>query len=219
MSVLESQFFCSWSGGKDSCLSLYRAIKDGGKPSALFTMMMDHGIKTASHHVPLSVMKEQARSLGIPLVTRASTPKSYETIFTSAIELFRTESIQAGVFGDIDIRERFEWVERVCAKANITPYQPLKKMNRYDILMEFINSGFRAIIISVKEGELGNEYLGRILDLELVKEIESIGIDPSGEEGEFHTFVIDGPIFEFPVDYKPVDQIYSNGYWFQYISL
>ena len=96
-------FFCSWSGGKDSCLALYHAIQHGGKPQCLLTMMAEDGTQSRSHRLRKAPLEEQARSLGIPIVFRSVSWENYEAVFVSALREFRESGIETGVFGDIDI--------------------------------------------------------------------------------------------------------------------
>ena len=91
---------------------------------------------------------------------------------------------------------------------------PLWKCARHQLLQEFISSGFRATIVSVKDGFLDRSFLGKMLDNALIEEMEEIGIDASGEEGEYHTFVSDGPLFSARVEYSAKDVRFSDGYWF-----
>lgn len=219
MSIKELPFFCSWSGGKDSSLALYYAIQDGGKPRALFTTLVEEGDKTRSHGLPLELLHAQSAALGIPLVARATTWESYTDVFVSAVKQFKEEGIKAGVFGDIDLEEHREWVEKTCDSAGVLPFLPLWKKPRRQLLRELLEVGFKATIIAVKDGVLDRSFLGRTLDAELIGSIERLGVDPMGEEGEFHTVVTDGPIFSFPISLEMGDQIFHDGYWFQQVRM
>ncbi|MBM4272812.1 MAG: diphthine--ammonia ligase [Deltaproteobacteria bacterium] len=211
-------FICSWSGGKDSCLALYHGIRAGGIPRFLLTMLREDGLRSMSHSIPASLFWSQAEALGISLVTRSASWANYETTFLSALHDFHTQGIRSAAFGDIDLDEHREWCERVCAAAHIEAYHPLWRKARRDILDEFIGLGFRAVIISIKDGVLDREFLGRTLDPEVIKEIEAHGADASGERGEYHTMVIDGPLFSSPVHFQMNNQIFHDGYWLQDIS-
>jgi uncharacterized protein (TIGR00290 family) len=218
MSINQRSFFSSWSGGKDSCLAYYRAIKEGGLPHCLFTIM-ENSNRSKSHYLPVDLLKKQASSIGIPLVSRSASWEDYEAVFISVLQEFKSQGIEAGVFGDIDLEGHKEWVEKVCAKTNFKAYEPLWKSSRKDLLREFIDDGFQAIIVAVKDGILEKDILGRTLDWELIKTFEACGIDLSGEKGEYHTVVIDGPIFSSIIKIELKDQVYQEGYWFQEISV
>jgi len=214
ISIKNSPFFCSWSGGKDSCLALYRAIQQGGQPRALLTMLIENGERSRSHGIPIDLLKKQALALGIPLVTRATSWDNYESTFISAITELKKEGVEAGVFGDIDIDAHREWSRQVCSVATIKSYHPLWQESRYTLLHELIEAGFKAIIIVVKNGILDKQFLGKIIHSDTLREIEKIGIDVSGERGEYHTVVTDGPIFS--IHLKPIfkEPILRDGCWF-----
>jgi diphthine-ammonia ligase len=209
-----SSFFCSWSGGKDSCLALYHTVKAGGRPEAILTMMMEDGERSRSHGLPVSLIRQQAESLGIPLVMRSTSWEDYESNFVSALYEFEKRGLHFGVFGDIDLDGHRQWCERVCSKANMKSYHPLWKRDRTDLLHEFIDLKFKAMVIAVKQDVLDKGFLGRTLDHKLILKIAKAGSDPSGEAGEYHTFVTDGPLFSFPIDFKTKDQVLHDGYWF-----
>ncbi len=211
-------FFCSWSGGKDSCLALYRAIQGKGIPEALFTMLTEDGERSGSHGLPVDLIKAQSEALGIPLVVCESSWADYEDNFLSVIRRFKEGGIECGVFGDIDLDAHLEWVERVCSSEAIRPYEPLWKEERQDILEEFLDLGFKATVIVTKEGTLDNSFLGRTLDLKVIADMVEAGIDASGEEGEYHTVVTDGPIFSFPICLEKKEKVFRDGYWFLDVS-
>jgi len=211
-------FFCSWSGGKDSCLALYLAIKNGGIPKALLTMLREDGKKSSSHGLPVSVLQQQARSLGIPLFVCGSSWDDYEQNFTEKISGFRNEGIEYGVFGDIDLEPHLEWVERVCSSVDIKAYEPLWKKPRRELLDTFFQLGFTATVVTIKQEALDSSFLGRTLNEDVVTEMENAGIDASGEEGEYHTMVTDGPIFNHVVEIKKGEHLSRDGYCFLDIS-
>ncbi|MBN1831930.1 MAG: diphthine--ammonia ligase [Deltaproteobacteria bacterium] len=214
-----SLFFSSWSGGKDSCLALYHAIQHDGIPKALLTLMTEGKERSRSHGLPIAVFKSQASSLGIPLVPRSSSWADYEHTFISAAHEFRKEGVEYGVFGDIDVEPHLEWVKRVCASASIQAYEPLWKRDRSELLDEFFSLGFKAMIIAVKQETLDNDFLGRILDRQVINEMKKVGIDASGENGEYHTVVIDGPIFAYPLQLEKGRRVIMDGYGFLDVSV
>jgi len=217
--VKDRDLFCSWSGGKDSCLALYRAIKEGGRPKALLTMFREGGERSRSHGLTTKLIEKQASSLNIPLITRPATWENYEQTFINALHGFKDDGINVGVFGDIDLDPHLEWVEKVCAKAGIEAYEPLWKCKRGDLLDELFAAGFKATIVSIKESLLDKKFLGMTLSPELIKEFAEIGIDPSGEEGEYHTVVTAGPIFSTPIELDPKEQVSVQGYRFLDVSV
>ncbi len=214
----DCSFFCSWSGGKDSCLALYRAIQEGGRPRALLTMLREDGKRSRSHGLSSTLIQKQASCLGIALVTRATSWDNYEATFLSILHDFKKEGIEVGIFGDIDLEEHREWVERVCSSATIYPYEPLWKKARRDLLKELFEAGFKATIVAVKENVLDKQFLGKILNVDLMEKFEGMGIDASGEGGEYHTVVTDGPIFSTSLQLDLKEQSLKDGYWFLDVS-
>ncbi len=218
-SINGQAFFCSWSGGKDSCLALYHAVQAGGRPECLFTMMAEDDLKSRSHGLPKSLIEAQAVRLNVQASFRSASWEGYEKVFLTVLREFRENRIQSGVFGDIDIESHREWVGRVCAASGITPFHPLWKRNRRELLYEFVDLGFKATIVVVKEDKLGSEFLGRCLDRETIAELERSGIDASGESGEYHTVVTAGPLFSSEIGFKANRRYRHDGYWFLDVDL
>lgn len=194
-----TRFFSSWSGGKDSCLALHRAVKAGAKPACLLTIIGEDGIRSRSHGLRRDVLEAQASAMGIPLLIRCATWAEYESVFVDALHGIRKEGVMAGVFGDIDFPPHLEWEEKVCAKANMTPYLPLWGCARETLLDEFLTLGYKAVIVTVNEKKLDRKFLGRMIDREIINEFRKTGIDPCGENGEYHTLVVDGLVFSKPL--------------------
>lgn len=210
----EQHLFSSWSGGKDSCLALYRAVRAGGRPKALLTMLTEDGRRSRGHGLPVSVLERQASALGLELVTRPASWEGYEDAFRDALRELKGRGIGRGVFGDIDLEEHCEWVERVCGSEGVHAHLPLWKEDREALLEEFISVGFKAMIVSVRQGWLDRSYLGRALTRDLVEELEMKGVDVSGEAGEYHTMVTDGPLFSRPLSIIVAGCEFHDGYWF-----
>ena len=212
-------FFCSWSGGKDSCLALYHAIQRGGIPKYLFTMMTEDHHTSRSHSLPRSLLEQQAQQLGIPIVFRSATWDEYEATFLAALHEFKAEGVEAGVFGDIDVESNRDWCLRVCNSTGILLVHPLWKRPRHELLEEFIDLQFKARVVVTKADKLGSEWLGRSIDRDTLVELEKVGIDASGELGEYHTVVTDGPIFKSCITLKNEETHLHDGYWFMKVSV
>ncbi|MEW6417351.1 MAG: diphthine--ammonia ligase [Nitrospirota bacterium] len=194
--------FVSWSGGKETSLSCYKVMQNQDvKIAYLLNMISEDGKYSRSHGIGSDLLRAQAEAIGIPIVQRRTTWETYEEEFKKAVSDFKKEDVQVGVFGDIDLREHRDWVERVCKDMGIEAILPLWKEEREKLLEEFIDLGFKAIIVATQAELLNREWLGRRVDKKFVKEIKAIGnIDLCGEKGEYHTFVYDGPIFKNPVN-------------------
>jgi uncharacterized protein (TIGR00290 family) len=195
-----TRVFVSWSGGKDSCLAGYRAIASGLDVRYLANTVSEDGQRSCSHGVSADVIRRQAEAMGIPIVQRRTTGETYEAEFIEMLRAFRQEGIEGGVFGDIDFNPHREWIERVCREAYITPNLPLWLESQSKLIREFIDSGFEAIVVAAKADFFDAEVLGRKVDGDFVKSLEDMvstkGITLCGEAGEYHTLVIDGPIFK-----------------------
>lgn len=211
---ISGPFFCSWSGGKDSCLALYRVLQQGDRAAALLTMLTEDGIRSRSHGLSLDLLQAQARSLDIPLITRPASWDRYEEAFVAALKGFSAQGIDHGVFGDIDLEHHLQWVENVCGRAGIQPHEPLWQQARRDLLQEFIGLGFTATVVAIRQESLDSSFLGRTLDLATVADMEAAGIDASGEKGEYHTVVTSGPIFAAPIELEFRGEHAHDGYLF-----
>lgn len=212
-------FFCSWSGGKDSCLALHHAIRAGGQPHSLLTILSEDGVTSRSHALPKPLLEEQARLLRLRSAFRKATWQQYEEEFIAALYEYRKAGIEVGVFGDIDVESHREWVRRVCDIAGIMPVHPLWQRNRRELLEEFIGLGFKAQVVVVNEQKLDRSFLGRAITPRTITEMEEAGIDPSGELGEYHTVVTDGPFFSSGIEIKTAGQEHNEGYWFLKVGL
>ena len=190
--------FTSWSGGKDCCLALHRAKASGLDIRYLANMVTGDGQRSCSHGISAAVIKKQAEALGISIMQQTTTSDNYEAVFVKTLKEFKQQGIDVGVFGDIDFSPHREWIEKVCAAAGITPRLPLWQEDQAKLMEEFIDAGFKAVVVAVKAELLGKEALGRIVDREFLSYIAGLnkGITPCGEAGEFHTLVVDGPLFQ-----------------------
>jgi diphthine-ammonia ligase len=190
--------FVSWSGGKDGCLALYRAKSSGMDVHSLANIVSEDGQRSRSHGIRAAVIKRQAEALGIPIVQQRTADADYEAMFVTMLQKFKEEGIEGGVFGDIDFMPHREWVENVCRQAGVAAYLPLWNENQSKLMEEFIDAGFKAVMVTVKAELIGKDALGRVVDREFMAYLA--GLDRSitlcGEAGEYHTLVVDGPIFK-----------------------
>ena len=207
-------FFGSWSGGKDSCLALHRMITAGNRCKMLFTMINESETHSRSHNITMETLKMQAGALGLNILTGSATWDGYEKEFIRMITGLHNEGIRHGVFGDIDLQPHREWVERVCATAGIIPHEPLWQEKRSELVREFIDAGFRAKIVVVNTKQMPERFLGREIDMELVGELEQLGIDACGENGEYHSFVYHGPLFNRSLIFTEHSRSENEGYAF-----
>nr|WP_317333647.1 diphthine--ammonia ligase [uncultured Romboutsia sp.] len=211
------KFVASFSGGKDSTLALYKAMQQG-TALGIIAMMEEDGKRSRAHSLFPSILKAQAKSIGIPIFMEATNWDNYEKVFVEKLKEMKNLGAEVLVTGDVDIPENECWHERVTSSIGLELGVPLWKMNHKEVVEEFINLGFVTKIITVNLNKgMKKEDLGRILTLDYIKEMEDRGIDPCGESGEFHTVVIDGPIFREKLKVKDGD-ISSDGDY-MYLSL
>jgi uncharacterized protein (TIGR00290 family) len=212
-------FVASWSGGKDSAMAFYRALQSGMTPKRVLTMFQEDGEISKSHALPFEVIQAQADRLGVSLIIRGAGWDDYESKFIDAMDECRADGITHGVFGDIDLEGHLEWVQKTCAKSGIVPIHPLWQEPRRSILEDLLAVGFEAVIVVVNTNMMPAEYVGRTFTRKLMDELEGLGIDSCGENGEFHTVVIDGPIFSsrVPVIFGEVRE--NEGYVFLSVTL
>jgi diphthine-ammonia ligase len=219
-------FIASWSGGKDSTAALYRALSAGIEVSYLLNVISEDGRRSMSHGLDPGLIAAQAEAIGIPIVQVKASWDSYEADFKKTIRELKpstsTGSGQAGiegmVFGDIDLQEHRDWVERVCKELGIQPILPLWGLGRERILNDFINEGFEAIIVTVKADILGDEWLGRRVNIQFLEDLSTIkdemGLDLCGENGEYHTFVTNGPLFKQRIEILSSQKVLRDKYGF-----
>ncbi|HEY2413775.1 MAG TPA: diphthine--ammonia ligase [Pirellulaceae bacterium] len=224
---------CSWSGGKDSCLALYKSLAAGGsgtdakhwslrsipRLNSLVTMFTEDGERSRSHGLPKQVLEAQAAAIGVPLLTAAASWDQYETAFIELLGQAKSRGADAAVFGDIDIPRHREWEENVCRSAGLNAELPLWQCDRMQLLEEFWAAGFEARIVVAREGVVDQRFLGRLLDRATAEELAATGVDACGENGEFHTVVTGGPLFREPIELELRGQVLRSGCWFQDVAV
>jgi len=212
------QVFTSWSGGKDSCFACYQATDNGHQVRYLLNMITEDGQRSWTHGLSAELLQMQAQAMGIPLVQKRTTMADYEVDFKKTLLTLKQKGISGGVFGDIDIEEHRQWVERVCREVAVMPCLPLWGQSQDAILRGFISSGFEAIVVAAKADLFGEEWLGRRLDRGFLEQLEKLRetkeITPCGEAGEYHTFVVDGPLFGKRIEILEADKVLREEYWF-----
>jgi diphthine-ammonia ligase len=210
-----AQVYCSWSGGKDSALALHEAVGAGAEPRFLVSMLTEGGERSRSHGLPRGLLAAQAAAIGVPIRFGAATWAGYRKEFVRVVgEGIAATDARAGVFGDIDTDEHRDWEEGVCAEVGTEAVLPLWRRDRRAVTDQLLASGFEAVIVAVRDGVLPPSLLGRTLDQAVLAKIEAAGADACGENGEFHTFVVDGPIFRGAVDVELGQVSLRDGVWF-----
>jgi diphthine-ammonia ligase len=202
----------SWSGGKDSYLALHRS-RAAYDVVALVTMFDDAGARSRSHGLRPEIIAAQAARLGLPLFAGRGTWATYESGYQQALDEARSLDLTHVIFGDIMYESNRAFPERVCAAAGLTAVEPLWNEPTAALAREFIATGADARIVTLREGVVPRTWLGRLLTLELLEQAETIGIDPCGEHGEYHTVVLDAPLFSAPLAVTWGDAVLRGGCW------
>jgi uncharacterized protein (TIGR00290 family) len=207
--------YCSWSGGKDSALALHEAIAAGAEPRFLVAMLTEGGERSRSHGLRRELLAAQAAAVGVPIRFGAATWPGYREEFVRVVdEGVAATGARAGVFGDIDIDGNRAWEEEVCAASGTEAILPLWQRDRRAVTDRLLAAGFEAVIVAVRDGVLPPSLLGRALDPDVIAEIEEAGADPCGENGEFHTCVVGGPIFRGAIEVESGERSLRDGVWF-----
>ncbi|HSC06294.1 MAG TPA: diphthine--ammonia ligase [Steroidobacteraceae bacterium] len=188
----------SFSGGKDSCLALWRARQAGLDVAAAINVLDETGERNRSHGVPRALLEAQAQALDLELVAPVASWRDYEARFVAALEELRARGFEVAVFGDIDLQAHRDWEEKVCERTGLQCYLPLWHESRLALAHEVLQLGFRAIVVCVDSRYLEDRFCGRLYDAAFIADLPA-GVDACGENGEFHTFVYDGPGFRTPV--------------------
>lgn len=205
---------CSWSGGKDSCFALMQAIASGYTPKVLLNVLNEEGKISRSHGIPSAILQAQARATGLPIHLISSSWQDYEMYFTRALTTLKEQyKLTSAVFGDIDLQPHRDWEEKVCTHAGLTAVLPLWQQNRKALVLQMLEAGIETLIVSCNE-TMGQRFIGKYITPSLVNELEAMGIDACGENGEFHTLVTNCPLFAAPVQAKVAATLHHGNYWF-----
>ena len=207
--------FASWSGGKECALATYKAISQGYQVSYLVNFISEDGERSRSHGIPATVLRLQSKAIGVPIIQVRTSWENYEENFKKVVTELKGKGIQGGVFGDMDLEEHREWIERLCSELQIKPLLPLWGVEPGKLLAEFLGYGFTAIVVATR---LEESLLGRSLDKSFLDEIQKFNCHPCGESGEYHTFVTSGPIFKKPLKVTQGNRERRDNVWFLEIS-
>ncbi|MFW1951054.1 diphthine--ammonia ligase [Acinetobacter beijerinckii] len=209
----------SFSGGKDSSLALYRAMQTG-TVIGLIVMLEEQGQRSRSHAMPLDIIRAQADAIGLPVYITSSSWADYESKFIALLNQAKQQGAEVLVTGDLDMPQHGCWHDRVTQQVGLKLGMPLWLRPHKEVVEEFIGLGFISIMVTVNL-KLGMqiEDLGKMLTQEYIEELENRGIDPCGEGGEFHTTVINGPIFNKAIPVSRGEIVYHEEYAFLPLEL
>jgi uncharacterized protein (TIGR00290 family) len=206
--------YFNWSGGKDSSLALYHILKDKTySVDKLVTNVNNQYRRVSMHGVREELLEQQAASIGIPLqkfvLPDQPTMEEYDREMMILLNQLHHENFTHSIFGDIFLEDLKAYRESQLAKVNISAVFPLWKRNTTELIHEFLDNGFKTIVVCVKAEVLDKSFAGRIIDKQFLKDLPP-NVDPCGENGEFHTFVFDGPIFTSPVLFEVGDKVFRE---------
>ena len=211
----------SWSGGKDSAVALHELLKsDQYEVVALLTTVSEEFRRISHHGVREELLEEQASAIGLPLdkvylpsgESAGCTNEVYEAIMERAMTAYRTQGVLTVGFGDLFLQDLREWREANLAKVGMRGIFPIWQRDTTAFAREVIRSGYKAYLSCV-EGSVGAGFVGRAYDAELLDDLPP-GVDPCGENGEFHSFVYDGPIFRKPVEARVGEIVVRDGRYY-----
>jgi len=206
-------YISSWSGGKDGCFACYLALGEGYRISYLVNLISQEFKRVSFHGTEARLIQLQSQSIGIPLLQKETTRNGYEQEFKEAVQSLLPNGIEGMVFGDIYTQEHKDWVERVCGELGIEAVEPLWNKNTEKVLTDFIDAGFEAIIVSAKAELIDGDWIGRRVDRKFLAYLKAKNIDSCGENGEYHTLVVNGPLFSRRIEIVESRTINRDNHW------
>lgn len=204
----------NWSSGKDSALALYKILQNTDfEIECLLTSVNQQYQRISMHGIRVELLHKQAQSIGIPLkimeIPEMPTMEVYEEVMTKTLSELKNNGITHSVFGDIFLEDLRQYRENQLAKIGFKGVFPIWKIPTQDLIQEFISLGFKTIVVCVNEKYLDKSFVGRIIDQDFINDLPE-NVDVCGENGEFHTFTFDGPIFSKPVDFEIGEIVYRK---------
>jgi uncharacterized protein (TIGR00290 family) len=208
---MREKVIVAWSGGKDSALALYEVLNSGSYEvlELLTTVTKDHD-RISIHGVRRVLLEQQAKALRIPLeqmfIMKGASDVEYESELLKTLKRHRDNGVFSVLFGDVFLEDVRKYRERILVKAGMNGIFPLWKKGTKELALKFINLGFKAVITSIDSNVLGKDFVGREYDKQFLSDLPA-DVDPCGENGEFHSFVYDGPIFHEKVSFTKVEKV------------
>jgi len=198
--------FFNWSSGKDSAFALYKILQEKEYEIVkLLTNVNQEYRRISMHGLREELLDKQVQAIGLPseklYFPAQVTMEMYNQKMKETLSSFKENKLDYAVFGDIFLEDLKKYRDQKLAEVGIKGVYPLWKRDTKELLKEFLDLGFKTITVCVNAKLLGEEFVGRIIDEDFIKDLPE-NIDPCGENGEFHTFTFDGPIFNSPVDFQ-----------------
>jgi len=206
--------YFNWSGGKDSAFALWKVLrdKDYSVEHLLTSINLVHD-RISMHGVRRSLLLEQANALNIPLTTielpEQPSMEEYESVMLEKVNGFKQQGMDYSIFGDIFLEDLRKYREEKLAQADIKAVFPIWKYDTKQLIHDFIDAGFKTIVVCVNDKYLDKSFCGRIIDGQFLNDLPP-NVDPCGENGEFHTFVFAGPVFNKPIPITKGEIVYRE---------
>jgi uncharacterized protein (TIGR00290 family) len=209
---MKEKVIICWSGGKDSALALNRILRDERfEVTTLLTTCNEHFQRVSMHGVRLELLDKQARAIGLPVekvfVSQRSSNEEYQQKMSECLLAHKERGVTGCVFGDIFLEDLKRWREENLAMVGMHGIFPLWKVDSNELIREFIALEFGSVVCCVNDGYLDESAVGHNIDAEFVNSLPA-GVDPCGENGEFHSFAFAGPIFKQPVRFRIGEKVY-----------
>lgn len=201
----------SWSGGKDSAYALFRVMETGAYEIRSLHTVFDSELKRVGlHGVPEHLIEAQAEALGIPLekiyLPKDNSHESYERVIKNFCMTQKEEGINHIMYGDIFLEDLKAYRDKQLSSAGMKGVYPIWKEDTQQLVEEFVADGFSTVVCAANAAMFDKEQVGKTIDPEWLNRLAN-GVDPCGENGEFHTFVYAGPIFQKQVDFRLGDVV------------
>lgn len=206
------KFAMSYSCGKDSTLALHRLMKQGHEPVCLVVMVNEEDGRSFFHGADRAMLDRYAKALALPVMACPANGATYKAAFETGLLKARKMGAEAVGFGDIDIEEHRQWDEERCQALGLLPCFPLWQEKREEVVHELIRLGYKCLIKSINRRVLPMSLLGTFLNDASLSVMKSAGVDLCGENGEYHTLTVDGPIFRQPLAFQIGENIELGDY-------
>ncbi|WP_406683138.1 adenine nucleotide alpha hydrolase [Seonamhaeicola sp. MEBiC1930] len=206
--------YFNWSSGKDSALALYHLLQDKNYTvKELITTVNSHYNRVSMHGLRNELLVAQTDALGIKssFIELPEMPDmaTYETIMSATVSRLKSEGFTHTAFGDIFLEDLRQYRENQLAKQGFKAVFPIWKRDTKALLNEFLDLGFRTIVVCANSKYFDEDFVGTVIDKTFIENLPE-GVDPCGENGEFHTFCFDGPLFKNPIDFTIGEKVYRE---------
>ncbi|MBC5838070.1 Dph6-related ATP pyrophosphatase [Flavobacterium muglaense] len=211
---MKNKALFNWSSGKDSALALYKISQNPEfEINCLLTSVNQQFQRISMHGVRVALLHQQAESIGLPLeimqIPEMPTMEVYEAVMQETLGKLKNQGVTHSIFGDIFLEDLRKYREDKLETIGFQGVFPLWKIPTHDLIQEFIFLGFKTIVVCVNERYLDKSFVGRIIDQDFINDLPD-NVDVCGENGEFHTFTFDGPIFSKPIDFEIGEIVYRK---------